>query len=357
MELHDRSRFEIYGVDNGWDDQSEIRKRIDASVQKIIDIRGLSDARSAAAIWDNEIDILINLNGYFGEERNRVFAQRPAPIQVNYLGFPGTLGAPYIDYLIADEIVVPPDHRKFYTEKIVYLPNCYQANDRKKVVSSYKFTRAECGLPEGAFVFCCFNNNYKIVPTVFDSWMRILDRINDSVLWLTEDNAAAASNLRKEASARGVSAQRLVFAKRLPLGDHLARHCLADLFLDTLPYNAHTTASDALWAGLPVLTQIGETFAGRVGASLLSAIGLPELITSTTEEYEALAIELAKSTEKLAIIRSRLANNRLTTPLFDTRQFTRHIEAAYVAMYERFRANLPFDHIHVPQHAVQQNIQ
>ncbi len=344
----------MFGIDNGWDDRSEIRKRINASAHKIIDIRGLSDASAAEAIRENEIDILINLNGYFGEERTRVFAQRPAPIQVNYLGFPGTLGAPYIDYIIGDQIVVPPDHRKFYTEKTVYLPHCYQANDCKKVIGSYKITRVDCGLPDNAFVFCCFNNNYKIVPTVFESWMRILDRIDDSVLWLTEDNAAAALNLKQEASARGIGPERLVFAKRLPLADHLARHRLADLFLDTLPYNAHTTGSDALWAGLPVLTLIGETFAGRVGASLLSAIGLPELITSTPQEYETLAIELAKSPEKMATIRHKLANNRLTTPLFDTPQFTRHIEAAYVAMYERFRSNMPVEHIYIPQFAVAQ---
>jgi predicted O-linked N-acetylglucosamine transferase (SPINDLY family) len=347
LEQHDRSRFEVYAIDNGWDDQSAIRKRINASVQKVIDIRGLTDKSAAAAITQNEIDILINLNGYFGEERNGVFAQRPAPIQVNYLGFPGTLAAPYMDYIIADEVVVPPDQKEFYTEKIVYLPNCYQANDRKKAIGTHEFTRVECGLPEKATVFCCFNNNYKILPDVFDTWMRILGRTNDSALWLTEDNAAAAENLRKEAIARGINAQRLVFAKRLPLADHLARHRLADLFLDTSPYNAHTTASDALWAGLPLLTQIGETFAGRVGASLLNAIGLPELIASTSQEYEALAIELANNPEKLAVIKEKLANNRLTTPLFDTQSFTRHLEAAYAGMFERYRANAPLDDIYV----------
>ncbi len=348
LELHDQSRFEIYGVDNGWDDRSVIRKRINASVKKIIDISNLSDASAAAAIRENEIDILVNLNGYFGEERMAVFAQRPAPIQVNYLGFPGTLGAPYIDYIIADKVVVPHNHQKFYSERAAYLPSCYQANDRKKAISSHNFTRAEFGLPERAFVFCCFNNNYKILPDVFDSWMRVLGRVNDSVLWLTEDNDSAASNLRKEAAARRIDPQRLLFAKRLPLADHLGRHRLANLFLDTLPYNAHTTASDALWAGLPVLTQIGETFPGRVSASLLNAIGLSELITSTPQAYENLAIELATKPEKLAAIKDKLANNRLTTPLFDTQLFTRHIEAAYTAMYEQFQANLPADHIDVP---------
>jgi len=347
LELHDNSRFEVFGIDNGWDDQSVIRKRINASVQKIIDIRLLTDTAAAAAIRESEIDILVNLNGYFGEERTRVFAQRPAPIQVNYLGFPGTLGASYIDYIIADKLVLPENHKQFYSERVAYLPYCYQANDRKKQISGYKFTRADFGLPERAFVFCCFNNNYKILPDIFDSWARILCRINDSVLWLTEDNGAAASNLRREAVARGICPQRLIFAKRLPLADHLGRHKLADLFLDTLPYNAHTTASDALWAGLPVLTQIGQTFAGRVAASLLNAVGLPELITSTSQAYEDLAIEIATNDKKLAAIKDKLANNRLKTPLFDTQLVTRHIEAAYTAMYERYRANLPPDHIYV----------
>ena len=349
LELHDNSRFEIYAVDNGWDDKSEIRRRINASVHSIIDISKLSDTSAVTAISENRIDILVNLNGYFGKRRTRVFAQRPAPIQVNYLGFPGTLGASYIDYIIADQLVVPPDHKEFYTEKIVYLPDCYQANDRNKEIGTHFFSRVECELPQNGFIFCCFNNNYKIMPGVFDRWMRILKQVEGSVLWLLEDNASAASNLRKEAGARGVNSERLVFAKRMSLPDHLARHRLADLFLDTLPYNAHTTASDALWAGLPVLTQIGETFAGRVAASLLTAIGLPELITSTPQAYEDLAIELATNPQKLVAIKHKLANNRLTTPLFDTQLFTRHIEAAYTAMYERYHANLPPDHIYVPQ--------
>jgi predicted O-linked N-acetylglucosamine transferase (SPINDLY family) len=238
---------------------------------------------------------------------------------------------------------------EFYTEKIVYLPNCYQANDRKTEIGTHIFSRAECGLPEEGFVFCCFNNNYKIVPETFSCWMRILNRVDGSVLWLLENNVIAALNLREEADARGINPKRLVFAKPIALANHLARHRLADLFLDTLPYNAHTTASDALWAGLPVLTQVGEAFAGRVAASLLNAIGLAELITSTPQAYEDLAVELALSPEKLAHIKHKLADNRLTTPLFDTRLFTRHIEAAYTAMYERYEAGLPPDHIYVPQ--------
>lgn len=225
------------------------------------------------------------------------------------------------------------------------MPNTYQANDCKRVISDDAFTRFDAGLPSQGFVFCCFNNNYKFTPRVFDYWMRILKQVKGSVLWLLEHNASAASNLKREAVARGISSERLVFAKRVPLPEHLARHKLADLFLDTLPYNAHTTASDALWAGLPVLTCIGETFAGRVAASLLNAIHLPELITTTPEAYEHMAIDLAMHPEKLAEIKRKLVNNRLTTPLFDTKIFTKHIEAAYTAMYKRYQAGLGPDDI------------
>jgi predicted O-linked N-acetylglucosamine transferase (SPINDLY family) len=273
---------------------------------------------------------------------------RAAPIQVNYLGYPGTMGADYIDYLIADQMLIPESCQPYYTEKIAYLPNSYQANDSKRLIADKRFTRTEAGLPQSGFVFCCFNNSYKITPDVFDCWMRIMNQVNDSVLWLIEKNAIASDNLRKEAAARGVNPERLMFAKQMSLPDHLARHRLADLFLDTCPCNAHTTASDALWVGLPILTQIGETFAGRVAASLLNAIGLPELITTTPQAYESLAIELAMNPEKLAAFKHKLANNRLTTPLFDTQLFTRHIEAAYTAMYERYQAGLPPDHICIP---------
>lgn len=347
-EHHDNSQFEIFAFDNGWDDRSETRRRIDGSMHHVINIRELGDSRAAAVINKNEIDVLINLNGYFGEERNAVFAMRPAPIQVNYLGFPGTLGASYMDYIIADQRVIPADHKVFYTEKVAYLPNCYLANDRKKRIGTHIFNRAECGLPEQGFIFCCFNNNYKILPDIFDIWMRVLKQVESSVLWLLEDNAAASTNLRKEAVARGVNAERLIFAKRIPLPEHLARHRCADLFIDTLPYNAHTTAGDALWAGLPVLTCLGKTFVGRVAASMLNAMHLPELITENLEDYERRAIELATDPEKLAGIKQKLAGNRLTTPLFDAKAFTKHIEAAYIAMVERHRAGLPPDHIVIP---------
>src|SRR6185369_8977325 len=246
-----------------------------------------------------------------------IFAHRPAPIQVNYLGYPGTSGAKYVDYIVADRQVIPSSEMEFYSEKIAFLPHCYQANDRKRLVGDRKFSRAEAGLPETAFVFCCFNNNYKILPDVFDSWMAILGQVEGSVLWLLEDNARAAENLRKEAAARGVDPKRIVFAKRAPLADHLARHQLADLFLDTLPYNAHTTASDALWAGLPLITCMGSTFAGRVAASLSHATGMPELVTHNLADYEALALRLATEPATLESLREKLVRNRATCALFD----------------------------------------
>lgn len=345
LEQHDRSVFDIHAFDNGHDDGSDTRRRILGAVHGLVGIRGLNDAQAASAIRDSGIDILVNLNGYFGDDRTQVFAQRPAPVQVNYLGFPGTLGASYMDYIVADPIVIPESARKFFTEKVVHLPDCYQANDRTRAIADRAFTRAELGLPADGFVFCCFNNNYKITPETFGGWMRILGRVPGSVLWLIEDNATASANLKTEAAANGIDPQRLVFAARMEPHDHLARHRCADLFLDTLPYNAHTTASDALWAGLPLLTCTGGTFAGRVAASLLKNIGLPELIASSREDYERLAVELATQPEKLAALRQTLADNRLTTPLFDTARFTRHLEQAYRAMHARRKAGQSPEHI------------
>jgi predicted O-linked N-acetylglucosamine transferase (SPINDLY family) len=257
------------------------------------------------------------------------------------------MGAEYIDYIFADKTLIPADSQSCYSEKVVYLPNSYQVNDRKRAISDKQFTRQDLGLPENEFVFCCFNNNYKILPATFASWMRILRAVDGSVLWLLQDNPWVVDNLKKESEKQGVAPNRLVFAERLPLPEHLARHRQADLFLDTLPYNAHTTASDALWTDLPVLTLMGSSFASRVAASLLNAIGLPELITNTQEEYEALAIELATNPQKLVEIKLKLANNRLTTPLFDTPLFTKNLEAAYLKMHERCLAGLPPECIYV----------
>ncbi len=258
------------------------------------------------------------------------------------------MAASYVDYIIGDQTIFSASSAAAYSEKLVKLPHTYQPNDRKRSIADMPFRRQDFELPTEGFVFCCFNDNHKILPEMFDRWMRILKAVEGSALWLLAENAAAMENLRNEAEIRGVDPSRLVFAKRLEPPEHLGRHRLADLFLDTLPYNAHTTASDALWAGLPVLTLTGEAFAGRVAASLLSAIGLPELITRTSHEYESLAVELARNPGRLAGIRDKLEKNRLTTPLFDTLLFTRHIEAAYQAMHDRYRAGLPPDHIVVP---------
>src|SRR5258706_9133423 len=348
FEHHDKSCFETTAISLTPDDNSSVRRRLQASFERFIDAETLSDDQIANLAKTLEIDILVDLNGLTKDSRTNVFARRPSPIQVNYLGYPGTMGAKYIDYIIADQIVIPKNHYEFYSEKIVFLPNSYQVNDSKRFISERIVARNDLGLPPTGFVFCCFNNNYKIVPLIFDCWTRILKQVEGSVLWLLEDNAMAANNLRKEATARGVNAERLIFAKRMPLSDHLARHRLADLFLDTLPYNAHTTASDALWAELPVLTCPGETFARRVAASLLQSIDLPELIAPTLKSYEQLAIDLAVRPEILATIKRKLAQNRLTTPLFDTKHFTKHLEAAYTAMYERHQAGFAPDHIVVP---------
>lgn len=329
------------------DDGSDYRQRIEGAFSNIFDISGLSDLATAKLIQSNEIVILVNLNGFFGQPRQGVFSYKPAPVQVNYLGFPGSIGAKYIDYIIADNVVLPDESKKYYFEKVVYLPNSYQANDNKRIISKRQFTKAELGQPEESFVFACFNNNYKIVPSTFDLWCRILVRVEGSTLWLLEDNSTAKENLIKEAVARGIDPIRLVFAERLALSDHLARHQFANLFLDTFPYTAHTTCSDALWAGLPILTLMGESFANRAAASPLHTINLPELITSSQDQYETLAIELAKNPEKLRVINQKLANNRLTTPLFDMPKFTQYIEKAYTRIMERYWTDLPPEHLYI----------
>ena len=343
FEAHDRTRFEVIGFSIGPDDGSEIRRRLNRGFDKLIDVASLGVDEVARRIRAEEIDLLVDLNGFTQNARPAIFARRPAPVQVNYLGFPGTLGADYIDYIVADPVLVPPSHHVAYAEKVVTLPHSYMPHDDAgRAISDAGFVRAQFGLPEHAFVFCCFNNAYKFNPHLFASRMRILRAVEGSVLWLSESHPSAMANLRKHAAAAGVAPERLVFATRVAsMADHLARHRLADLFLDTLPYNAHTTASDALWAGLPVLTQIGESFAGRVAASLLTAIDLPELIVQTMQQFESLAIELATTRGKLSQIRERLARNRSTTPLFDTNLFTRRLESAYAAMTERARQGLP----------------
>ena len=347
IELHDKKQFELIGISFGPNQDDEMRTRLKKSFDQLIDASAMSDIEIAQLSRDLKIDIAVDLKGFTQNCRTGIFAYRAAPIQLSYLGYPGTMSTNYIDYLIADQTLIPQEAQQAYSEKIAYLPNSYQANDRKRVVSDKQFTKAELGLPEQGFIFCSFNNNYKILPATFESWMRILKAVDGSVLWLYEDNAAAANHLRQEAEKRGVHPSRLVFAKRMPLAEHLARHQLADLFIDAFPCNAHTTASDALWAGLPVLTLMGNAFASRVAASLLNAIELPELITSTPQAYEALAIEIAKNPAKLAALKQKLASNRLTTPLFDTPQFTKDLERAYVQIYERYQDDLSPEHLFV----------
>jgi protein O-GlcNAc transferase len=335
FERHDRSCFEVIGVSFGPDDGSDMRSRLAAGFDQFIDVRMQSDQDVARLINELRVDIIVDLSGHTRYSCLGTLAFRPAPIQVAYLGFPGTTGTDFIDYIIGDAIVLPFDQQPYYTEHIVHLPDCYQVNDRKRTIASRTPRREEFSLPAQGIVFCCFNNTWKITPLIFDVWMRLLRKVAGSVLWLRRDSQHAEQNLCKEAAARGIDPARLVFADHLPhYSDHLARHCLADLFLDTLPFNAHTTASDALWAGLPVLTCRGKAFAGRVAASLLTAVGLPELLTDSLEDYEALALRFATDPLLRSGLRERLRKNRLECSLFDTDRFCRHIEAAYTTMWE-----------------------
>jgi protein O-GlcNAc transferase len=341
IERHDRRRFEVIGYSCGPDDGSAIRSRLISAFDRFVEVREMSDRRAAELIQADAVDILIDLTGYTAYGRTAILAHRPASVQVSYIGYSGTMGADFIDYIIADRFLVPPDQQPFFSERLVHLPDCYLCTDDKREIAERTPTRAECGLPEAGFVFCCFNNAFKITPAFFDIWMRLLSAVPRSVLWLLDANHWARANLTREAAARGVAPERLVFKPRLPLPDHLARHRLADLFLDTLPYNAHVTTSDALWAGLPVLTCAGNTFAGRVAGSLLRAIGLDELVTTSLDEYEALALRLARDPGLLRQLRTRLEQNRRTHPLFDTARFTRNLEAAYQQMAENWKAGRP----------------
>jgi predicted O-linked N-acetylglucosamine transferase (SPINDLY family) len=345
FEHHDRSRFEVSAFSLDSSKHDAMRARLERTFDRFIEVDTLSDRDIALLARAREIDIAIDLGGFTEGSRTGIFAFRAAPVQVNYLGYPGTMGAGYFDYLIADAVVIPSTEQRHYAEKIAYLPDSYQANDSRRTISDRMFTRTECGLPERGFVFCCFNRSYKILPPVFDVWMRLLRGVPGSVLWLLAEDQGAMERLRAHANIRGIDPGRLVFAKQMPLAEHLARHRLADLFLDTVPYNAHTTASDALWTELPVLTCLGDTFPGRVGASLLHAVGMPELIAADLAAYEALALELATNAKRLLILRQKLAIHRLTQPLFDTARFTRNIERVFRAMWERQRSGLPPEHI------------
>lgn len=344
FERHDRTQFEVFAFSSGPDDASAMRRRLEKAFDHFVDIRNDGDDRAARRIHEHDIDILVDLKGHTEDGRLEILARRPAPVQVHYLGYPGTIGVDFIDYMLVDRFIVPPGSEQYFAEKLVYLPGSYQVNDRLRTIAENAPARAECGLPERGFVFCCFNNSYKIAAPVFALWMRLLTAVSGSVLWLLADNEAAAENLRREAAAHGIDPARLVFAPRLPLAQHLARHRWADLFLDTMPVNAHTTASDALWAGLPIVTCAGRSFVARVAGSLLHALGLAELVTEDLAAYERLALALAQQPERLAALKEHLGAARQESPLFDASRTCRYIEAAYREMWEiRRRGDPPRD--------------
>ncbi len=338
IERHDRTKFELYAYSYGHNDNSDIRHRVVKGFDHFVDLYASSDDEAMRRIYKDKIDVLVDLKGYTQGTRTRILADRPAPVQVNFLGYPGTMGADFIDYVIGDPVVTPMADARYYSEKIVQLPDCYQPNDSKREIAAQTPSKTECGLPETGVVFCCFNASYKISPPFFDVWMRLLKAVPNSVLWLIAmTSEEVKANLRREAVMRGIKGERIIFAQGQKLPYHLARHRLADLFLDTLPYGAHTTASDALWAGLPIVTCLGETFAGRVSSSALRSVGLAELTTNTMAEYEAKALDLATHPEKLAAVKQKLAQNIPTAPLFDIARYTKNIEGAYVRMVELWR--------------------
>lgn len=346
LELRDSTRFEVFGFSLSPSSDCKLGLRIAKAFDRFIDVSQMDDATLVKFAHEQNLDIAVNLSGYTAGSRNNVFAERIAPVQVSYLGYPGTTGAVYMDYLITDPVVCPQGTENWYTEKLARLPSCFMPHDSLQSISERTPSRSEFDLPENSFVFCCFNNHYKLNPEVFDIWMRLLRQVEGSVLWLTDGPELMKKNLRREAALRDVEPGRLVFAKRVQeMADHLARYRLADLFLDTLPYNAHTTACDALWAGVPVLTRPGKSFASRVAASLLHAAGLPELITNSPEAYEALALTLARDPSRLESVRQKLHGRRIAGELFNTKKLTRDIESLFVLMHQRRTDGLPTDHI------------
>lgn len=347
LERHDRERVEVFLYSYGVDDGSDLRRRVIASSEHFIEMATMAPRAMAERIHADHIDILIDLKGYTQGCRSAVLGYRPAPIQVNWLGFPGTLASPLVDYIITDPVVTPLNMAADYDEKFAYLRHTYQPNDRQRPVGSVP-TRAACGLPEDGVVFCCFNNTYKITPALFDRWCRLLTQVPGSVLWLLEANMEARDNLLREAQARGIDAARIVFAPKADIAAHLARLSLADLVLDTLPYNAHTTASDALWVGVPVITCPGDTFAARVAASLVTATGVTDTIASSLDEYEAIALRLAQDAAARRALRERLVAARLNCPLFDTTSFASNLEALYLRMLERRQTSLAPSHLATP---------
>ena len=336
LEQHHRGKFRVFGYSLYSHSQSKLRQRLVDSFDSFVDIAGMSDKDKVLRAREDAIDIAIDLTGYTENNCSKIFAYRIAPIQINYLGFPGTMGANYIDYIIADKHLIKPENQKNFTEKQIYLPNTYLPTDNKREISTRYISKKEFYLPEESFVFCCFNNNYKITSKEFDIWMKLLSKVEKSVLWLRKSNHLSEANLKKGAIKRNIDPSRLVFAEMILMKDHLARYQLADLFLDTFNFNAHTTASEALWAGLPVITKVGKGFPARVASSLLHAINLPELITKNKKDYEALALELATKPKKLSIIKEKLAVNRLSQPLFNTEQYTKFLEDGYKQAYQNY---------------------
>lgn len=345
FEHHDREQFELTAISFGPDRPDTMHQRLRKAFDRYVDVRMMDDTDVAQLCRSLKIDVAIDLKGYTQHGRPGILAERCAPIQMSYLGYPGTMGTDSVDYLVADHTLITEEDLSFYAEKVIWLPHSYQVNDRRRPIAEQTPSRPSCGLPPEAFVFCCFNKHYKITPETFDGWMRILHRVPEAVLWLLQGHPAAMKNLQDRAQASGIAARRLIFAPPLPLPAHLARHRLADLFLDTLPCNAHTTASDALWAGLPVLTLMGRSFAARVAASLLNAAGLPELITLDQQGYEDLAVALALNRARFHALRTRLHETRLECPLFDTERFTRNLESAFMKVMERHWAGLAPDHV------------
>jgi protein O-GlcNAc transferase len=347
IELHDRSKFEVSAFSFGPDTQDMMRRRLEAAFEHFLDVREKSDEEIVRLARDRQLDIAVDLKGYTQDARPGLFAQRLAPLQVSYLGYPGTMGASFMDYIVADAAVIPVSCREFYREKVLFLPVCFFPNDSRRAVADKVYARTELGLPSAGFVFCCFNNSVKISPRIFDVWMQILRRVDASVLWLRTDDRTVVDNLRAEAQRRGVDGNRLIFAPRISMPQHLARHRSADLFLDSLPYNAHATASDALWAGLPVLTSPGEGYASRVAASLLRAADLAELVASDLDDYREIAVALAGDPPRLAGLKERLLRARRGAPLFDTRKLTADLEKAYQTIHARHLAGLATAHIDI----------
>ena len=345
LEAHNRDKFELIGFSTYVGQSDEMTSRVIGTFDKFFDVSMHSDRAIAELSRELGIDIAVDLGGLTRDSRLGIFSFRPAPIQISYIGYLGTLATPYIDYIIADKTIIPVELQEGYSEKIIYLPS-YQANDPQKYISERVFIREELGIPKDGFVYCCFNSNYKFTPSIFNSWARILGQVEGSVLLLYAESDAVKINLSREIELRGIDSSRLIFAGKICIEDYLARYRVADLFLDTSPYNAGATASDALWAGLPVITFLGKSFSARMCGSLLNSIGLPELVTASQREYEELAIEIGKNSDLILALKNKLAENRLSKPLFDVNLFTQNLELAYTKAYTRARLMLPPEHIY-----------